>query len=283
MEALVLMYHQIVPDGASENWVPASLADPRYGVSRLEFARQMAHLRQEGYRILALDELLAPGRLSSDGFSAASSGVSSGATSDATLDATSDERPTLVVTFDDGYETDLTLALPILSRLGIPATFFVATGHIGSPGMLTETMAAELVARPLFRIGGHGESHRFLSDMPEAECRWELARSLDRVREISGQKSAAMSAPGGRTSHRVADLARQAGFSALATSRPGLYRERADPFSIPRLPIPRSHSLRDFAALLDPRSLVHRKERWVRQAKQAARSVLSTLSPAKGG
>ena len=279
MEALVLMYHQIVPDGASENWVPASLADPRYGVTRLEFARQMAHLRQEGYRILTLDDLLAPSRPHSGG----SSHASSGASSEATSDVTSDERPTLVVTFDDGYETDLTQALPILSRLGIPATFFVATGHIGSPGMLTETMAAELVARPLYRIGGHGESHRFLSEMPEAECRRELTRSFDRVREISGQKSAAMSAPGGRTSHRVADLARQAGFSALATSRPGLYRERADPFSIPRLPVLRSHSLRDFAALLDPRSLLHRKERWVRQAKQTARSVLSTLSPAKGG
>ena len=279
MEALVLMYHQIVPDGASEGWVPASLADPRYGVTRLEFARQMAHLRQEGYRILALDDLLAP----SHPHSGDSSHASSGASSEATSDVTSDERPTLVVTFDDGYETDLTQALPILSRLGIPATFFVATGHIGSPGMLTETMAAELVARPLYRIGGHGESHRFLSEMPEAECRRELTRSFDRVREISGQKSAAMSAPGGRTSHRVADLARQAGFSALATSRPGLYRERADPFSIPRLPVLRSHSLRDFAALLDPRSLLHRKERWVRQAKQTARSVLSTLSPAKGG
>ena len=267
MEALVLMYHQIVPDGASEGWVPAPLADPRYGVSRLEFARQMAHLRQEGYRILSLDELLAPSRQASD----------------AGLDATSDDRPALVVTFDDGYETDLTLALPILSRLGIPATFFVATGHIGCPGMLTEAMAAELVARPLFRIGGHGESHRFLSELPDSECRRELARSFKRIREISGQEGAAMSAPGGRTSTQVADLARQAGFSALATSRPGLYRERADPFSIPRLPVLRSHSLRDFAALLDPRSLLHRKERWVRQAKQTARSVLSTLSPAKGG
>ena len=267
MEALVLMYHQIVPDGTHENWVPAPLADPRYGVTRLEFARQMAHLRQEGYRILSLEEVLAPCR--------PSSGDSS--------DASSDDRPALVVTFDDGYETDLTLALPILSHLGIPATFFIATGHIGIPGMLTETMAAELVARPLFRIGGHGESHRFLSDMPESVCQEELARSFGRIREISGQARAAMSAPGGRTSPLVAALARQAGFSALATSRPGLFWEHADPFSIPRLPILRNHSLRDFAALLDPRSLVHRKERWVRQAKQAARSVLSTFSPAKGG
>ena len=149
--------------------------------------------------------------------------------------------------------------------------------------MLTETMAAELVARPLFRIGGHGESHRFLSEMPEAECRRELTRSFDRVREISGQKNAAMSAPGGRTSPRVADLARQAGFRALATSRPGLFRKGTDSFSIPRLPILRRHTLRDFSALLDPSSFSHRSDRWLRTAKQGVRSLLRGSSPTMGG
>ena len=263
MEALVLMYHQIVPDGAPEGWVPAPLADPRYGVTRREFARQMAHLREADYRILPLDDLVAPRRPEPS--------------------APTDGRPAVVVTFDDGYETDLTLAVPILAHLGIPATFFVATGHLGSPGMLSEAMAAALAARPLFRLGGHGESHRFLSELPESACRGELARSLGRVREISGQEEAAMSAPGGRTSPRVAALARETGFRALATSGPGLYAQGADPFSIPRLPVMRHHAIVDFAALLDPRSRVHRTDRWVRRAKQAVRSALSILSPAKGG
>lgn len=35
-----------------------------------------------------------------------------------------------VLTFDDGYENNVTHALPIMQRLGIPATFFLATGHI---------------------------------------------------------------------------------------------------------------------------------------------------------
>ena len=38
----------------------------------------------------------------------------------------------IVVTFDDGYDDNYHAALPILKDLGMPATFFVSTGHIDS-------------------------------------------------------------------------------------------------------------------------------------------------------
>lgn len=251
--ALVLMYHQIVPDLAPAGWVPAPLADPRYGVREGDFSRQMAFLVQEGYEVLSLEALASKSPSETEN---------------------NPGRPAVAITFDDGYESDFSRAAPVLAAHGLPATFFVTTGHIGGPGMMTESMVTELSARPDLGIGCHGESHRFLSALPEEECRGELLRSFARIRQLTGRDSLDMSAPGGRTDARVARLARDAGFRLLATSAPGLHPPGGDLFSVPRLPVLRSHSLETFAALLDPSSLTHRRERWMRLARQRIRSLL---------
>jgi peptidoglycan/xylan/chitin deacetylase (PgdA/CDA1 family) len=49
------------------------------------------------------------------------------------------ERP-LAVTFDDGYADNAKLAAPVLLRLGIPATFFVATGFLDGGRMWNDTV-----------------------------------------------------------------------------------------------------------------------------------------------
>jgi peptidoglycan/xylan/chitin deacetylase (PgdA/CDA1 family) len=42
------------------------------------------------------------------------------------------ERPSIAVTFDDGYADNALTALPILEEVGVPATFFVSTGNLGT-------------------------------------------------------------------------------------------------------------------------------------------------------
>jgi peptidoglycan/xylan/chitin deacetylase (PgdA/CDA1 family) len=42
------------------------------------------------------------------------------------------KKPAAVITFDDGYADNVLEALPILEEAGVPATFFVSTGTIGS-------------------------------------------------------------------------------------------------------------------------------------------------------
>lgn len=90
---LILVYHRVT-----------SLAsDPELlAVSPENFRRQMEFLQRE-YRLLRMDD-----------------------------DWSDLQEPALVLTFDDGYADNLLEALPVLEALGVPATFFVSSGRVGT-------------------------------------------------------------------------------------------------------------------------------------------------------
>lgn len=50
------------------------------------------------------------------------------------------------VTFDDGYRDNADVALPILRRHGIPATFFIATGYLNGGRMWNDTVVESVRA-----------------------------------------------------------------------------------------------------------------------------------------
>lgn len=54
----------------------------------------------------------------------------------------------LSITFDDGYADNYTVALPILRRLGLPATFFIATGFLDGGCMFNDVVIEALRIAP---------------------------------------------------------------------------------------------------------------------------------------
>ena len=56
------------------------------------------------------------------------------------------------ITFDDGYADNLTLATPILKKLGLHATFFIATGYLNGGRMFNDTVIEALRRSPLKTI-----------------------------------------------------------------------------------------------------------------------------------
>lgn len=205
MRSLCLMYHDVHEGSEPAPGIPGSAAI--YHVSKASFD---AHLRILGASGLPLRALGAP----ADGDS-------------------------LVLTFDDGWEGSLSVGVEALLSAGARATFFVTPEyvgrrHYGGASLIRDAHAAGM------EIGTHGTSHRFLGRLPEGDIREELAGAKAFLEDLLGESVTTGSVPGGDWSPLVARVARECGYTALCTSRPGLNDERTHPFGLRRVAIRRT-------------------------------------------
>jgi peptidoglycan/xylan/chitin deacetylase (PgdA/CDA1 family) len=195
-DVLVLCYHAVSEDWAADLSIPPD-----------ELERQLTGLVRRGWR---------------------------GATFDEAVAAAPGPR-TLAVTFDDGYRSVLELAMPILSALGLPATVFVPTDHVGSedpmawPGIdqwLGGPHEQELIplsweelggmAEAGWEIGSHTLSHPRLTGLDDARLRDELRASKAECERMTGRPCRTLAYPYGDADARVVDAARDAGYAAAA-------------------------------------------------------------------
>lgn len=143
----------------------------------------------------------------------------------------------LHVTFDDAYRSVLD-ALPVLARLGVPATVFACSdfardgraldvpelaGEVRrSPGELATLTFAELtaLAEEGVEVGSHTVSHPRLTRCGDAELRRELVESRERIEDALGRRCRYLAYPYGDEDGRVHAAARAAGYDA-AFALPG--------------------------------------------------------------
>lgn len=134
------------------------------------------------------------------------------------------------ITFDDGLRSNYTTALPILARLGIPATVYVTTGLIGgrSPWvgsaiegqMLNEDEIRELAAAG-WEIGAHTDTHADLSTLDYASCRDEIERSRAALEQLTGRDIETFAYPFGRYGDAAIAAAHDLGLKAAVTTGSG--------------------------------------------------------------
>ena len=126
----------------------------------------------------------------------------------------------LVVTFDDGNDSDLLHGVPILLDRNVRTEVFVISSRIDKVGYLTREDIVNL-ARLNVAIGSHGIDH-VRWDLCDADAlREEIVGSAARLGEIVGRTIRSASLPFGRYNGRVLKALRDGGIDRVYSSDGG--------------------------------------------------------------
>lgn len=182
-------------------------------------------------------------------------------------------EPGVCITFDDGCETDLIAAAPILQELNFRATFYLTAGFLGTAGYLNTQQVKQLDALG-FEIGCHSMTHPYLSDLSDSELGHEIVDAKLKIEGIIGHAIAHFSCPGGRYDQRTLETARRAGFRTVANSHFHANSSASSLYELGRVAMLRDSLLEEFAATCQGRGLW--KKRFQDKARQGVRQMLGT-------
>ena len=134
-----------------------------------------------------------------------------------------------VVTFDDGDLSIYAIVYPLLKAFDIPATFFLVPTYIGQVGYMDWDQVREMDryrnvrGEKLFSFGSHSLTHRPLGELPADEVLYEMRESKRIIELELGSAVIAIALPFGSGSgdKQVLEAARESGYLAVRTSKPG--------------------------------------------------------------
>jgi peptidoglycan/xylan/chitin deacetylase (PgdA/CDA1 family) len=201
----ILMYHVLES-------APANARYPELYVSGTDFAAQMGELARRGFHGVTLEQVL-----------------------DYWRHGTALPRHPLVVSFDDGYESQYRNGFPVLHRLGWPGVVNLVTKNEKPAWGLRPAKLRKLIAAG-WEIDAHTISHLDLTQLDGARLRSEVAGSRRLLRRQFGVPVNFFCYPAGRFDAQVIAAVKAAGYRGATTERPGLARP-GERFTLPRVRI----------------------------------------------
>jgi peptidoglycan/xylan/chitin deacetylase (PgdA/CDA1 family) len=141
-----------------------------------------------------------------------------------------------VLSFDDGYLTDYTVAFARLAERDWPGCFFVVAGQVGAPRALGWRELREMAAAGM-EIGSHSLTHPFLHRASPEQIRREFGESKRILEDGLGQAVHFASLPRGSAAPGMGAVIKELGYRAFCTSEPGLVSVRTDPYEVPRIAV----------------------------------------------
>jgi len=134
--------------------------------------------------------------------------------------------PDVQVTFDDGFLSDATIALPRLQQRSLHATFFILAARIGTPGYLALEDIRTLLAAGM-SIGSHGMNHRPWRRLSPEDLHQEISAAKARLEDLLGISITQAACPFGAYDRAALRALKRAGFSRVYTSDRGFAHSSA--------------------------------------------------------
>ncbi len=202
----VLMYHVIAPP-------PGGAPFPGLYVTPQDFSAQMQALKAAGWRAVTLDQLQAYW------------------TKGAKLPA---GKP-IVLTFDNGYHSQYSEALPVLRKLGWPADENIQlSGLPPSQGGLTADEVKAMVDAG-WELDTQGISHADLITLDASQLHYQIDTARKTIQRRYGVPVNWFCYPSGHYDTTVINAVRTAGYVGSTTVIPGWAGPSNDPYRLPRL------------------------------------------------